>query len=102
MGYGEGSREAKIDSGWNTEQLLGSASYFLSECAGGSRTEDPITNRDLRNVISDFGDHPGILAARDKGRRHRNLILIGDEEHIGKVHCRRLHSNTDVARSQRR
>src|SRR6185295_18781866 len=62
--------------------------YFLGERAIGREGDDPVTRPHVRHARSDFLYDAGQLAARREGQRRLELVLVLDDEHVGKIDAR--------------
>ena len=102
MGHAERSRETDIDLGRDLRECLRSADRLLGEHADESCSDDAIAERDVGDVTGHLHDFAGELAARNERSRRRDLVLVGDEEHVGKVHRSGSHADARLTWTERR
>ncbi len=74
---------------------------FFRKGADHRAPEDPVTHRGVRDIVRHLDDDAGELAARDERGRNGELVLIGDQQHVGEVHGRGLHADPRVPRTER-
>ncbi len=60
---------------------------LLGERPDEGRPEDPVANGHRVHVVGHLGDLAGELAAGDEGQRRGHLVVVGDDQDVGEVHC---------------
>jgi len=72
--------------------------HLLGEGTEHTRSGHSIADREIRYLATDVVDHAGELAARNERRREADLIVVGDQQHVGKVDGRSLDPYPDLSR----
>ena len=83
VGHPEGRRGALLDPVWYPGQSFGGHHHLFGEGAVHSGAGHPITDGEITCAIGDFGHYSGELAAHHEGRRHADLIMVGDQQDVG-------------------
>ena len=55
--------------------------------------QHPVTDREVRDLVSDAGHDASTLASRHKRRIRAELIKASDDKHIGIIHRRRVNAH---------
>jgi hypothetical protein len=72
---------------------------LLGEGADHGAAKDPVAHRDVAHILGHLDDVAGELAARYEWRRHRQLVLVGDQQDVGKIDRRRFDADAGLRRS---
>ena len=67
--------------------------------------DDPVADRDGAGsdvrALAHLDDRAGELAARHERGRHADLVLVGDQQHVGEVDRGGVDADADLARADR-
>ena len=96
VGDAERRRHRVVHAGRDPGERGARDDDLLGEGADDGRAEDPVPDGDAL-VAADLGDHAGELAARDERCRHRHLVRVRDEQHVGEVHRGDVHPDPDLS-----
>jgi hypothetical protein len=72
--------------------------HFLGEGAVSGERHHLVARLEAVRARADLLHHAGELAAGRKRQRRLELVLVLDDEHVGKIDARRLHRHHDLAR----
>ncbi len=75
---------------------------LLGECPVHAGAGHAVADRETSYFRAGFDDDTGELAAGDERGGNAVLVLIGDQEHVGKVHCGGSYSHANLSRLERR
>lgn len=101
MSHPECRRGAIVYAVGNTSQPRRGNTHLFGERTEQSGAGHPIADGEIISVRGNLGHHPGELTARDERHRHVNLVLVGDQQHIGEVHRGRADLDPYLAGLQR-
>ena len=87
-----------VDTVGNPRKPGGGHHDLLGEGTVQPGAGDPVTDRETVCPVAGLDDYPGEFAAGHEWRRHADLVLVGDQQHIGKVHRGRADLHSDLSR----
>ncbi len=98
MRHPEGGGRLIVDTVGDMRQPGDRNGDLLGERAVHSHPADPLADRETICTLTGFDNRPGELATGNERCGHADLILVRDEQHVGKVHRRGADPDADLPR----
>ena len=102
VGHAEAGRRVVVHPGRDRHQGGRRHDDLLGQGADDGRAEDAVADADDVDAFADVDHVPGELAAQDEGRRHRHLVRVRDDQHVGEVERADVHCDPGLSCTHRR